>query len=290
MEHSHPPNHALNGSDLLMPRQPLLVLDAETYEWMEIMVCGISHCYTFVVNDTMLDKARVVPDGSVDLFINCRPQAAKALFYGSPTRVADIGEYIDDLQVGDVIFGVRLLPGQAWWPGGLPMTELTDGGLSLRDCGMGDELLERLLVQDTFINRVKAFMAYYMPRYQERYIDSNQTAICRQAVRCITEYRGALPIGDLSEAVGYSSRYLGRVFQQGVGMSPKKFSEIIRFQQVLTEVRSERRLSDISGDLEFFDQSHLLKTFRKFAGMSPQTYKKALIQRGGTPMERINGV
>lgn len=35
---------ALRGQEMMMPKQPLLVLDAETYDWMEIKVCGISHC------------------------------------------------------------------------------------------------------------------------------------------------------------------------------------------------------------------------------------------------------
>lgn len=270
-----------------MPRQPLMVLDADTYQWMEIMVCGISHCYAFTVNEAMCRSARVVPDGAIDLLINCRADTPRALFYGTPTKVDVFERYLSDLRPKDEVFGVRFLPGRAWWPGGLPISALTDSGIDAIKCGMPETLLYEIVTQPSFIKQVQHFMRFYMQAYQQCYIENTQRSICQNAVHCIAQYRGTLPISELSQKMGYSARYLGRVFNQGVGISPKKFSEIIRFQQVLSDVRGNKHLVDIAGDLDFCDQSHLLKMFKQFVGMSPQAYLKTLSNRGGTAMDRI---
>jgi len=70
-----------------------------------------------------------------------------------------------------------------------------------------------------------------------------------------------------------SSRYLTRLFQQYTGVSPKLYDKIRRFQQslrLITENRSS--LTAIAYDCGYFDQSHFIRDFKHFAGITPSAY------------------
>lgn len=271
---------SIKGRELLRPRQPLLVLDASTYDWIEIMVCGISHCYTFKATRRMIDKALIVPDGSVDLLINCTAGFPDFYFIGSPTRVVDI-HYIKGIKEGDIVFGVRFLPGRAWWPDELPMDDLTDNGIPVHDICRDTRIMAAIAQEQDFIRQVQIFMSYYMDCYQREYRLSNRIRLSNAMVTTITQNKGMLSIRELAGKMGYTERYLNRVFHDAAGMSPKMFSEIIRFQQVLRDIKDHTRIADISENLNYFDQSHLLKTFKRFVGMSPQCYLKILSNQQG---------
>jgi AraC-like DNA-binding protein len=59
-----------------------------------------------------------------------------------------------------------------------------------------------------------------------------------------------------------------------VGMTPKLFSRIQRFQQTRTFIQQNRspNWADVALDLGYFDQSHLIREFLEFSGLSPTDY------------------
>ncbi|MEY8863036.1 helix-turn-helix domain-containing protein [Tenacibaculum singaporense] len=70
---------------------------------------------------------------------------------------------------------------------------------------------------------------------------------------------------------GLSTRQLQRVFNYYIGTTPKAFSNVVRFQQVLSEVTSAQSLKNnkLYLDLGFFDQAHFIKHFKTFYGVTP---------------------
>jgi AraC-like DNA-binding protein len=61
-----------------------------------------------------------------------------------------------------------------------------------------------------------------------------------------------------------------------VGISPKLFSRICRFQATLQQLRTNGfdKLSDIAFEHNYADQSHFIRSFKEFAGVSPFQYQK----------------
>lgn len=95
-----------------------------------------------------------------------------------------------------------------------------------------------------------------------------------EGVRLAISSGGAIPVDGVAARAGVGSRQLSRLFQEHVGISPKLFSQTLRFQQVLAAGgRGDwRRLADLAVECGFFDQAHLCHEFRRFSGLNPSTF------------------
>ncbi|GAA4319260.1 hypothetical protein GCM10023149_17870 [Mucilaginibacter gynuensis] len=88
--------------------------------------------------------------------------------------------------------------------------------------------------------------------------------------------KGIIPLSDLQQNLKLSERSFERRFKQYVGISPKLFSRICRFQSSLSQLRSNDydKLTDVAYQNEYADQSHFIRAFKEFAGVSPYQYQK----------------
>lgn len=85
---------------------------------------------------------------------------------------------------------------------------------------------------------------------------------------------GRASVADIAEETGFSQRRFIELFEGEVGLTPKLFARIQRFQCVLRRVHRATDVdwSDVAVDCGYFDQSHLINDFRSFAGMTPTDY------------------
>jgi AraC-like DNA-binding protein len=92
-----------------------------------------------------------------------------------------------------------------------------------------------------------------------------------RALHLIEERRGQVRVAELANEIGVSCRHLSRQFQRAVGVSPKEFGRIKRFQGALESLRvgGSRSLTEVALDGGYYDQAHFNHEFREMAGMSP---------------------
>ncbi len=71
--------------------------------------------------------------------------------------------------------------------------------------------------------------------------------------------------------VGLSNRQLRRLFQFYIGDSPKTFSKVVQFQNILKAKPSKQSLKQnkLFYDVGYYDQSHFIKDFKNFYGVTP---------------------
>jgi AraC-like DNA-binding protein len=70
-----------------------------------------------------------------------------------------------------------------------------------------------------------------------------------------------------------SPRYLQRLFLQYTGVTPKLYHKINRFQLSLKLVaKKDSSLTSIAYDCGYFDQSHFIREFKSFTGVTPSAY------------------
>ncbi len=80
-------------------------------------------------------------------------------------------------------------------------------------------------------------------------------------------------IENVASRYGISSRYLQKLFLQYTGLTPKLYSKINRFQNSLRLVtQKDTSLTSIAYHCGYFDQSHFIREFKSFTGVTPSGY------------------
>lgn len=91
-----------------------------------------------------------------------------------------------------------------------------------------------------------------------------------EAISIILQQSGVLNVEtDLN--TGISPRQLRRLFEFYIGDTPKSFSKVVRFQNILRAKPSTQSLrkNKLFFDVGYYDQAHFIKEFRNFYGVTP---------------------
>jgi AraC-like DNA-binding protein len=78
-----------------------------------------------------------------------------------------------------------------------------------------------------------------------------------------------MQIHSLAAGLDVSVRHLSRAFTANLGVSPKRFARLARFQRILAQCRSGRSWSEIAYVCGLTDQAHLVKEFQDIVGETP---------------------
>lgn len=81
-------------------------------------------------------------------------------------------------------------------------------------------------------------------------------------------------IAEIIGQTGYSHRYFIEMFTNYVGLSPKQYQRIVRFNKVLQLIKDNKMINwtQLSLDCGYFDQAHFIKDFKNFSGINPNEY------------------
>lgn len=104
-----------------------------------------------------------------------------------------------------------------------------------------------------------------------------------RAVSRLCRSGGATPIAALAAEAAWSQRRLVAAFREAVGMHPKGFARLLRFDRVVRRLGAEGgpALGEIAMECGYADQPHLNRDFRQFAGTSPTRYVAQMLPDGG---------
>lgn len=91
------------------------------------------------------------------------------------------------------------------------------------------------------------------------------------SVADIINIRGRMRISELSAKNAVSGKRLERIFSENIGVSPKTFSSLIRYQMLWQEIcsRGPKNILDMVEKYGYTDQAHLLNDFKKRHSMTP---------------------
>lgn len=86
---------------------------------------------------------------------------------------------------------------------------------------------------------------------------------------------GTVPIRALAAGLGCSERRLERRFRDELGLSPKRYARLLRFERAVQRIAAGLPLAEVAAETGFADQAHLTHEVRRFAGMTPAGIRRA---------------
>jgi len=190
----------------------------------------------------------------------------------APVTLTEHDGIADGVQVDLTPLGARMLLG-------LPMHEVAGRVMGLDETlgGLGAELPERLAGAPTWTARFALL---------DRLLGRRLLAApppppdVEWAWRRLSETHGRLPVAALVSELGCSRRHLAARFRDHVGVPPKAAARVMRFHHVMERLADEGgagRWADIAVDCGYYDQPHLNREFREFAGVTPRELQGRLL-------------
>ena len=224
-----------------------------------------------------------LPDGSMELIINLHDDTIPVYdrqntdqfqtFRGSVISGAHSESFIIDTASLTSVMGVHFKPGGAFPFFKLPASELHNAHVSLQTVwgAAVDDLREQLLEAETLEIRSCILEQALLARLARPLVGHPAVAF---ALKEFQEVPHTRTISDVSERIGLSSRRFIQVFHEEVGLTPKLFCRVQRFQEVLRRIGREQQVEwvDIALTCGYFDQAHFIHDFRAISGLNPGAY------------------
>lgn len=97
----------------------------------------------------------------------------------------------------------------------------------------------------------------------------------KEAVKIIQNTHGKINIKELSTHLGYSQKQVERFFKTNIGITPKKLSKIIQFENSIELLKNPHMpFAEIAIEAGYFDQAHFISSFKSMAGLTPDKFIK----------------
>lgn len=240
-------------------------------------------------------RERVLPGGgTVDLVINLLDEDIRIYDAGSPDVLrAHSGAFVSgthtrsflaDPRQRESVVGVHFRPGGAFPFIGISPAELLDTHAPLADVWgcTGVHLREQLAGAGSVSERFRLLEVALLRRLRQARAGHPAARVAAEALRA---EGGKVRVASLAAQVGLSHRRFVEVFEREVGVTPKFYARLERFHRVKQGIamlgkgnRSRNRDEDATSWATFalscgyFDQSHMIREFVEFSGMSPTSY------------------
>jgi AraC-like DNA-binding protein len=226
---------------------------------------------------------RILPTGTLELVINLRQN--ELLFYdaeltenrcsfsGAIVSGASGRSFSPDTAEAALIIGVHFKPGGAFPFLGLPAGDLADTHVDLETLWgpSAGRLRERLCEARSSAERFQLLQEALLSRLCQ---GVEQHYAVSAALEMFEKNQAGPRVREAAKYLGLSQRRFIQVFKAEVGITPKLFSRIQRFQQTRTFIHHNPSINwaGLAVDLGYFDQSHLIREFLEFSGLSPNDY------------------
>ncbi|MBB4663054.1 AraC family transcriptional regulator [Conexibacter arvalis] len=157
---------------------------------------------------------------------------------------------------------------------GLPLRELTNMEVELEDVlggVIGRELVERLATAPSWAERFALLDATIAARLADALQPAPMVA---WAWRRLRESDGRVAVGALASEIGCSRRHLVAQLHEQLGLPPKTLARVLRFNRAVELLQRDdgTRFGEIALDCGYYDQAHLNRDFRAFAGDPPSAF------------------
>ena len=229
---------------------------------------------------------RILPTGAAQLIVNLKEDQTRLYDPEFPHRsVATSGSVLSGVQSRFQVIDTseqEYVAGVAFKPGGtlpfmrMPAHEASDTDVPLeslwgphRSATLRERLLEGNDIDSTLDALEAVLQEMWRPPGLHPAVDYALAAFDRAPL--------TTSVAKVTDAIGLSAKRFIERFKVEVGLTPKRYCRIRRFQRALTLANRGRQVewTRVALDCGYFDQAHFIHDFRGFAGLTPTGYQSA---------------
>jgi len=221
----------------------------------------------------------LIPDGKTDLLLNFdssiyildslskKTSLTKSIFQGlrKTPYTFEFGRTLN-------IIGIRFLPFGLSVLFGLPEKEISASPVEA-NLILGNklkEIEEKVFYENDVNSKLKIIESWLFECFVSTY--EKKLSLPRE-LEDLNTSKGVLKINDIFET-GASYKKVQRTFREYIGISPKVYARMLRFENIHNDLRSLKSIDwmNIVTKYNFHDQSHLIKEFKFFTGATPNEF------------------
>lgn len=154
-----------------------------------------------------------------------------------------------------------------------PMDEISDRVLQASDLwgSSFDALRGMLLEAPTPTAKFAAAERFLLARFGGR-LEIHPCV--DHAVRTLTAAPEGAVLARLYAGIGYSEKHFIRLFTDRMGVTPKVYQRLMRFQKAVRVLEETGAVAwnEVADTCGFYDQAHFIHDFKRFSGYAPEAY------------------
>jgi AraC-like DNA-binding protein len=231
-------------------------------------------------------RERVLPTGNTQVLVNLANECLHDCPEGEPDRMSPPSIVVGARSTYEIVNTADMaeLIGMVFEPGRFPVfafdaadlfsnriVDLEDvwgrGARTLRD------RLRELPSPETKLRCLERFLeeAFAAPMLRARPL--HHCAV-DYALRRFAHAPSTATVRDVARGTGWSERRFSQVFREQVGLAPKVWFRLQRFQRAVEQLHAgvDVPWANLALDCGFYDQSHFANEFRAFSGLDVTTY------------------
>ncbi|SHL90777.1 helix-turn-helix transcriptional regulator [Mucilaginibacter sp. OK098] len=209
---------------------------------------------------------RIFADGCTEIFINLGESKPVVnnytilypgnIYLGGTMTASNLLNSVPNSR----FLGIRFKPSGFSVFYNLPLDEIVDEIIEFPD----KELYALAELDRQVVTRLDQFFSGRLKnRKYETIIPITQT---------IEKFQGLISVDNVAQTHHVTIRTLERIFSKNIGIPPKEFISIIRFQHAAKKLQrdtSGNNLLRIATDMGYYDHSHLTREIKKYSGLNP---------------------
>jgi AraC-like DNA-binding protein len=224
----------------------------------------------------------IIPDAHHEIILHVNGQSAKrktaheAWVDESNAIIAaqTVTSYRLRMFRGAKLYGIRFYPHTLYSFLGIPLHLFNDKAYSLQDV-LDKQPFYDCITDDphqTFLN----FEQLLLRKINSLQPESRSYQYVQASMAAILKRNGHVAVDELIRKTGISGKHLDNLFEKYVGLGPKTISRIVQLNHFISYKSSQpaKTLTDCAYECGYYDQAHIIKSFRQFAGISPKNYFK----------------
>ncbi len=226
---------------------------------------------------------RVIPVDSIQLMLHYKDPFVESHPDNSLVRqprsfVSGLsGSWMDVSTSGEmgVVF-VSFFPGKARHFFNFPLAEIENQRVGLHDIFHREifELEEKLCLSNSIDKKVYVVEDFLKKKFCPAPV--HDELFIQRFLETIKAHKGQIAPRDLADKLSVTCKTLERKSANYLGKTTKKYIQLIRFQELLTNISTGRytHLTGLAYDSGYYDQAHFIHDFKRFCGYTPGAFVK----------------